>query len=223
MEKILAVAVHPDDETLGCGGTLLKHNAEGKELHWLILTNISEEYGWSVEQVNNREREIKSVRESYSFQSVYKLDFPTTRLDTIPIGDIVSKVNSVMQEVKPAIIYLNNRSDIHTDHQVAFKAVMSCTKSFHYPFIRRILMYETLSESEFAPPLSGETFVPNVFIDITEFFKRKCEIMRLYKGEVLDAPYPRSLEALEALAKYRGSRSGVRYAEAFNLLYENVV
>jgi len=220
MNKVLVIAPHPDDETLGCGGTLLKHRSSKDEIHWLILTNVTENDGWEIEQVNHRQLEIDKVAKAYGFSSVNKMDFPTTKLDTIPMSELVDKISNLIIKVQPHIIYLNNRSDIHTDHQIAFNAVMSCTKSFRNPYIRRIFMYETLSETEFTAPLEGNAFQPNVFVDITEFFEQKCEIMSEYGDEVMDPPYPRSLDTIESLAKYRGSRIGVNYAEAFSLLYE---
>ena len=125
MNKVLAIAPHPDDETLGCGGTLLKHKAKGDEIHWLILTNISNEHGWQQEQVNSRQQEIENVTKDYVFSSVHKLNYPTMKLDNFPILDLIDKISTVIKKIQPNIIYLNNRSDVHTDHQIAFKAVMS--------------------------------------------------------------------------------------------------
>jgi len=220
MNKVLVIAPHPDDETLGCGGTLLKHALSGDEIHWLIGTNISEKEGWGKYQVTRRKEEIRKVAKAYRFSSVHNLDLPTTKLDKIPMLDLVEKISSVNDKLKPDVIYINNQSDIHTDHQIIFRAAMSSVKSFRHSYIHRILMYETLSETEFSPPLHNHTFQPNVFVDITEFLEKKCKIMSEYGGEVMDPPYPRSLEVIESLAKYRGSRIGVKYAEAFSLLYE---
>ena len=221
MNKVLVIAPHPDDETLGCSGTLLKHRSSGDETHWLILTNISTRDGWKSEKVNLRQEEIKKVSKAYGFKSVMKLDFPTMKLDTIPISELVNKISNAIKKVKPHFIYLNDQNDIHTDHQIVFKAVMSSVKSFRHSYIRRILNYETLSETEFAALSDGDYgFQPNVFVDITKFFEQKCKIMLEYTSEVMDPPYPRSLDVIEALAKYRGSRIGVKYAEAFSLLYE---
>ena len=113
-----------------------------------------------------------------------------------------------------------NHSDVHTDHQITFKAAYSCTKNFRYPFIKKILMYETLSETEFAPTLLENTFIPNVFMDITKYFEKKLKIFRIYKSEVMEEPLPRSLKVIEAFNKYRGSQIGEKYAEAFVLLKE---
>jgi len=218
--KILVISPHPDDETLGCGGTILKHKDIGDKIYWLIITNIVVKNGWDKDIVEKRQKEIKTVAEMYGFEKTFKLDYPTAKLDIIPIQEIIESISKVIFEIKPEIIYLPNRSDVHTDHQITFKAAYSCTKNFRYPFIKKILMYETLSETEFAPALPENTFIPNVFVDITDYFEKKIEIMKIYNSEIMIAPLPRSLDTIEALAKYRGSRIGKKYAEAFNLLEE---
>jgi LmbE family N-acetylglucosaminyl deacetylase len=220
MKKILAVAVHPDDETLGCGGALLKHKNNGDDIYWLIITSIDVENGWEKDKVESRRREIDSVSKMYGFCVTHSLNFPTTRLDTIPMKDLISEISKIIQKVEPDIIYVPNRSDIHTDHQVAFKAIMSCTKVFRNSFIRKILMYECLSETEFSPSLQTDSFIPNVFVDITDFLEEKIKIMKMYRGEMGTFPFPRSEENIRALATYRGSVAGVKVAEAFVLLKE---
>ena len=114
-----------------------------------------------------------------------------------------------------------NRSDAHSDHRIVFSAVMACTKSFRYPSIREIFMYECLSETEFAPPLSENIFVANSFTDISDELDEKIEIMNLYESEMGEHPFPRSARNIEALATFRGASCGVEYAEAFQLLKWN--
>ena len=222
-DKVLVVAAHPDDETLGCGGTLLRHKEGGCEIYWMIVTNIHARNGWSEAMVRERQGEIKRVSEMYGFKETFKLEFPSAMLDTVPCQELVSKISAVIHEVKPSRLYVPNRSDIHTDHQVTFKAVMSCCKSFRSPFIKRVLLYECMSETEFAPSLREDAFVPNVFVDITAYLNRKLEIFGVYASEVMKPPFPRSVEAIASLARYRGSRIGKEYAEAFCLLFEKVV
>jgi len=222
MKKVLVVAPHPDDETLGSGGTLLKHKSKGDQIHWLILTGITEDRAWKNEQVEKRRLEIEKVTNAYAFNSVHKLNFPTTTLESIPMKELVENISSVMEKVQPNVVYLNHHKDIHTDHQIGFKAVMSSSKNFRHPYIERILMYETLSETEFAGSLPGNEFQPNVFSDITNYFEEKCKIMRIYKSEMMKPPYPRNIETIEALAKLRGSRIGCKYAESFMLLFETI-
>lgn len=219
-DKVLVVAPHPDDETLGCGGTLLKHKNSEDKIYWMIVTNIQSEDGWSKEEVQKRQKEIQKVAEMYGFERIFKLDFPTTMLDVIPYNDLVSKVSDAVKEVEPSIVYLPNRSDIHTDHQVTFRSGISCCKNFRVPSIKRILMYECLSETEFAPASGDSVFTPNGFVDITPFFDKKIEIMKIYDSEIGNSPFPRSLEIIECLAKIRGSRIGKKYAEAFSILLD---
>ena len=169
--------------------------------------------------VKKRKKEIESVAEMYGFEKTFKLDYPAAKLDKIPMQEIIESISKVIFEIKPEVIYLPNRSDVHTDHQITFKAAYSCTKNFRYPFIKKILMYETLSETEFAPALPENTFMPNVFVDITKYFEKKLEIFKMYKSELMTELLPRSLEVIEALAKYRGSRIGKKYAESFQLLF----
>ncbi len=214
----MVIAPHPDDETLGCGGTLLKHKDKGDEIYWLIITSINVENRWKKQKVESRREEIDKVSEMYGFCSIHKLEFPATKLDTIPMNDLIYAISKVIMKVKPSIVYIPNRSDIHTDHQTAFKAIMSCTKNFRYPFIKRTCMYECLSETEFAPALPADVFVPNIFVDITTFLEKKVKIMKLYQGEEGVFPFPRSEENIRALARYRGATAGVRAAEAFVLL-----
>ena len=220
MNTVMVIAPHPDDETLGCGGTLLRHKANGDEVHWVILTNISEDSDWPETQVMNRQAEIEQVAEAYGFNSVHKFDFQTTRLDCVGTSELVGRISSAIQGVQPTVLYLNNRSDIHTDHQVAFRAAMSAAKSFRHPYIRRILMYETLSETEFCAPLPEGAFQPNVFVDVSAHMDVKCDIMQIYGTEMMESPLPRSVDAVRSLATYRGGRIGATYAEAFMLVSE---
>jgi LmbE family N-acetylglucosaminyl deacetylase len=220
MSNVLCIAVHPDDETLGCGGTILRHKALGDSIHWLIITNIFEKDRFKKERVSSRQEEIQKVSQLYAFDSVSKLDLPSTKLDTLALGVPIGEIMKVIEKIRPDTIYLTNKSDVNTDHQITFKAVMAATKNFRVPFIKRMLMYETLSSTEFAPAVSDCAFVPNVFIDITDYFEKKIEIFKIYRSEVMEPGKPRSLETIESLAKYRGSRIGCTYAEAFMLLEE---
>jgi LmbE family N-acetylglucosaminyl deacetylase len=220
MSTVLVVAPHPDDETLGCGGTILRHVERGDEVHWLIVTHIAEATGFSPEQVEQREKELRQVSEEYAFADVTKLAFPATQLDTQPMRMLVAAVGEAFHEVEPEQVYLPYRNDIHTDHAVVFDAVASCTKWFRYPSIRRVLAYETLSETEFVMNPDAGGFRPNVFVDITGHLDRKIDIMGTYKSEFGLHPFPRSATAIRSLAHLRGAASGVDAAEAFMLLKE---
>lgn len=218
MSKVLVVAVHPDDETLGCAGTLLKHRMQGDEIFWLIITNISEELGFEQWRVQQRQVEINLVAEMYQFTDVHKLDFPTTRLETVDKSVLVKRVGEIINLVKPAVVYLPHPGDAHSEHKAVFDAVFSCTKSFRYPFVKKVLVMETLSETEFGAPFVNSPFVPNYFVDISDFVQQKVEIMKIYKSEVGDHPFPRSVENIKALGLFRGAVAGVASAEAFMAL-----
>jgi|TARA_B100000315_G_C14403988_1_gene507801 LmbE family N-acetylglucosaminyl deacetylase len=191
--KVLVISVHPDDETLGCGGTVLKHRNQNDDIYWLILTEANESLGYSKEFIVQRTNQIKDISQEYQFSKTYSLGFPTTKLHTIDFSVIIDKIFSVIQEIKPEVIYTVNRSDIHTDHQVAAKAIMSCTKSFRNPFIKRILMYECISETEIAFPLPENMFVAHVYSDISSFLERKIEIMKKYGSELQAPPLTKKL------------------------------
>lgn len=222
MNKVLVVAVHGDDETLGCGGTLLKHKAQGDEIHWLLITGPTENhpFNFSKELIEKRNETIDKVGKKYDFDSITYLALPTIFVHAVDFGEIVNKVSDAIKKIQPNVIYMMSNNDVHSDHRVTFDAVYSCTKSFRYPFIERIYMMETLSETEFAPAVAAKTFIPNVYVDITNYIEKKLEIMSMYDTEVMEEPYPRSLSSIKALARVRGSRAGVMYAEAFQLLYE---
>jgi len=219
MQKVLVVAVHPDDETLGCGSTLLKHKAQGDEIHWMIVTAMTAECGFTTEVMARREREIETVAQMYGFDSVHHLGFSATRLDEIPMSQLVTAMSKVFRSVQPNQVFLPFRHDVHSDHQHAFAAAYSCTKVFRYPSVRKVMMVETLSETDFAQSASGG-FIPNLFVDVTDQFDRKMEILRVFESELRPHPFPRSEESVTALATLRGAAAGCQYAESFMMLKE---
>lgn len=218
MKNVIVISAHPDDETLGVGGTILRHVANGDNVYWLIVTNIFEQQGFSKEKVESRQVEIRQVEKLFGIYKTFLLNYPTMTLSSSSLISMVPVISSIFLEVKPEIIYTLNRSDAHSDHRVIFDAVMACSKSFRYPFIKQILMYECISETEFAPALSEKAFLPNYFVDITNFLETKNEIMKVFDSEIGEHPFPRSFENIKALAHFRGASVGVKYAEAFQLL-----
>jgi len=219
MASVLVVAPHPDDETLGCGGTLLRHIDRGDQVHWLIVTSIPKGEGYPDQKINDREEEISAVQGKYPFTEVHFLDFPTTRLDEVPLHHFVEKISSVMRKIRPEIMYLPYRGDIHSDHAATFDACMACTKWFRYPHISSVFIYETLSETEFGINPDNNGFRPNYYVNIEgELLEKKLEIMRIYSSEMGEYPFPRSEHAIRSLASYRGVASGFHSAEAFMLI-----
>jgi len=217
MKKTIVISAHPDDEILGVGGTLIKHRDNGDEIHWLIATNIYESQGFSKDKITSRQIEIEEVASRLEMH-VHKLEYPTMGLSSRDLLTMVPKISKIFQEVEPEIIYVLNRSDAHSDHRILFDAVMACTKSFRYPFIREVLMYECISETEFAPSLPEKTFLSNCYVDITKQMDEKIGLMRIYKSELGEHPFPRSERNIRALATFRGATCGVEYAEAFQIL-----
>lgn len=221
-KQVVVVAPHPDDETLGCGGTLFRHVASGDDVHWLIVTSMTAGQGFSQDRISSREAEIAKAASRYGFASVHALGLPTTRLDTLPMGELTARIGSVFQSVNPEVVYLPFRGDVHSDHAVVSDAVLSCTKWFRYASIKRVLAYETLSETEFGirPDIAG--FRPNVYVDIHPYLHEKIEVLDIFSSELRAFPFPRSTEAVTALARLRGSTCGCEAAEAFMLLREIV-
>ena len=211
MKRHLVIAPHPDDETLGCGGTLLRAHAEGDETYWLIVTGISEEQGFTSERVESRAVEIDRVSEAYGFTETIPLNYPTSTLDCIPMQKIVDSISQAV-----------GRRDAHSDHAVVFDAAVSVSKWFRYGSVDRIFVYETQSETDFdlAPDSLG--FRPNVFIDISETLELKIDIARIFQSEFAAHPFPRSFDAIRALASVRGAASGFISAEAFMLLRQRI-
>lgn len=219
-KKVLVIAVHPDDETLGCGGTILKHKENGDQVYWLLLTKANQNITKYPNIVGVQSKYVNEVAKEYNFDGWKQLDFLTTTLDEYNLSDIINEISTYINDIKPTTIYLHHYGDVHSDHRVAFEAAYSCTKNFRYPFIERILSFETLSETEFAPATRNNAFVPNVFNDITPYMDKKLDIMKLFTTEQMPEPLPRALSTIRALGRYRGSRIGVEYAEAFTLLFE---
>ncbi|MBF0311452.1 MAG: PIG-L family deacetylase [Magnetococcales bacterium] len=220
MSRILVVGVHPDDETLGCGATLLKHRAAGDELYWLLATRREERFGFSTESVIRTQNEIDAITRFYGFRDMRCLGLPPMGVETIPMAERVNLISQAITDWNPEILYLPFAWDVHSDHRATFEAAFACTKAFRHPSVRRILMMETPSESDFAPALPAQSFAPNWFEDCTDHLEAKLVAMSLYPGEMGPHPFPRSAEGLRALATVRGAACGCRFAEAFMLLKE---
>ena len=221
MDKVLAIAPHPDDETLGCGGSLLKHAKNNDQLSWLICTEAHRDLGWSDKKIQRRKKEIKMVKESYNFKNIYTLGVPAAKVDQAPISELAKKIGDILKNLSPNIVYMPFINDVHTDHYIIGKVLQSLIKWFRYPSLKKVFIYETLSETNFNF-VSQDKFQPNTFNNITDFIDEKINIMEIYKSELKEHPFPRSKESIKALAILRGSQSGNRYAEAFKLVFENI-
>ena len=223
VESSLVVAVHPDDETLGCGATLLKLANLGASLHWLIVTSAYTP-DYSAEQITMQSEQIEKVRQAYPFESLTWLKHPTTRLETLPLVSLIDGLRGCLAQVRPEWVFVPNRSDVHSDHHVVFQALSAVLKPIYMRSlgVKRVLTCEVNSETEAAFPLPENVFLPTSLVDISGTFERKLEIMELYKTEIHPEPLPRSPSAIRALARFRGATIGVEYAEAFMLMREIV-
>lgn len=219
--SILVICAHPDDETLGCGGTLLRHAESGDRISWVIVTRAIGER-WSDDVRQKKDEEIRRVAKAYAIEERFELKLPSASLDHVPLGQIMEGIAEAVRKVRPSVVYVVHSADVHTDHHAVFTATMSVLKPFHMRQlgVERIMSFETLSSTEAAPFRVGGQFVPNLFIDVSSQLDRKIEIMRLYASESQPDPMPRGPSAIRALARYRGATIGVEYAEAFMLIRE---
>lgn len=217
MKVVLVVAPHPDDETLGAGGTLLRHVAEGDEVHWLIATAPGRLEGVPADAGRSREQQVEDVARAYPMASVHRLDATPARLDAVPLCELVRAASAIFEKVSPQVVYLPHPGDAHSDHRRAFEMCVSATKWFRGEKLREVYAYETLSETGF-DLASGEVFRPTAYVDIAERLDAKLTILETYESEIAAFPFPRSPEAVRAQAALRGAESGFAAAEAFSVL-----
>ena len=210
-QTILVVAAHSDDEVLGCGGTLLKHVSRGDEVHVMFLTNGVGARG-SDDGANARSTACKNVMTKAGFTSFRQLDYPDNQLDKIALLEIVKVVEVAIDEINPTIIYTHFKGDLNIDHRICSAAVSTACRPLPKTGHFQIFAFEVLSSTEWS---TSDNFKPSHFVNIEEFLDAKLSLMRLYEDEIRSFPHPRSLEAIDALAKWRGLTSGFLAAEAF--------
>lgn len=218
--RILIVAPHPDDEVLGCGATAARLASQGHELHVAIVTR-----GWaplfSDAQVAQVRGEAARAAARLGVRQVHHMDLPVTRLALLPEHEINLAFNRLIDEVRPHWVFLPHRGDVHEDHkQVYDAALVALRPTGERVEVERILCYETLSETHWHGPGVEAAFVPQVFFDVSGHLADKLDAMRLYASQVRPAPSARSLESVEALARFRGMTVHCAAAEAFVLIRE---
>lgn len=214
--NVLVISPHPDDETLGAGGTLMKFKNMGDHIFWLNVTNMKIEYGYSNSKVAERNREIERIKAAYGFTASFNMELEPAGMDKYQKGMLVGKFKEIIEKIKPEVLLIPYPYDVHSDHRIVFESVYSCTKYFRAPYLKTILSMEILSETEQAQQEKG--FVPNVFIDISPYIEKKIEFMRIYQSELDHAPFPRNEDAIRGLASYRGAAAYFKYGEAFYLI-----
>jgi LmbE family N-acetylglucosaminyl deacetylase len=219
MMRVLVIAPHPDDEVLGCGGTMIKHVSEGDEVYLCVVTKAYPPE-WPEDEIRERRDEVLKVNNILGTKKTYFLDLPTVKLDTIPQKELNEAIAKVINKLQPEIVYIPHGGDVNSDHRLVFEAAMVAIRPRPALAIRKVLCYETLSETEWAAPLAENAFMPNLYVDISGVLATKLKAMSEYKSELKEFPHPRSLEAISALAKIRGATIGVEAAEAFMLIRE---
>lgn len=219
--KVLAVASHPDDEILGCGGTLAKLAKRGHEVFTLILgEGVASRYEKTEKQKAKRQieelkKQIYAANEIIGIKEVFTYDFPDNRFDIVPLLDLVKSIEKVKEKVKPHIVFTHYEKDLNIDHQLTYRAVITATRPSPNEVVKEIYSFEVLSSTEWNYPT---TFSPDVFFDITETIDIKRRALKCYKSEMRDFPHPRSSEGIESNAKFWGIKVGVKYAEAFKVV-----
>lgn len=212
--NILVVAPHPDDEVLGCGGTIRRHFAAGDKIYLTVVTKAYRPE-WPEAFIKNRPSQVAKANRVLGINQTFFLDFPTVQLDTIPQRTLNASLTKVVKTVRPDVVYLPHYGDLNRDHRLVFEAGLVAARPLHST-VKKILSYEVLSETEWGLP--DADFTPTVYVEVTKTFTRKIRAMKEYPSEIKPFPHPRSLEAMEALAKKRGSECGRKLAEAFNLI-----
>jgi len=217
-KKILIIAAHPDDEVLGCFGTVAKMVKEGDEAYTLILGEgkTSRDEQRSIEnkkaELNILNQEIEKANSVINIKKTFIENFPDNRFDSVDLLDIVKAILKVKEEVKPDIIFTHYENDLNIDHQITYQAVVTATRPMEDESVKEIYSFEVLSSTEWNYPLS---FSPDLFFDISETIKLKKEAMKQYDSELCQFPHPRSIEGIELNAKYHGMRVGKTHVEAF--------
>ena len=217
--KTLVIAPHPDDEVLGCGGTMARIADGGQEVHVGVVTR-GYEPAFPASMVEKVRQELTAAHEIIGVKQCHFLDLPAAALDRIAGAQLNAAIAGLVQEVAPDTLFLPFVGDIHRDHQLVFFAGLVAARPRGPDVPQRIYAYETLSETNWAAPGVTETFAPNVFFDISETVQRKLKAFAMFESQVKPFPDERSLETLAALATLRGSSVYRHSAEAFMLIRE---
>lgn len=219
--KILVLAPHADDEVLGCGGTIARHVSDGDQVTVVVATRGIPEL-FTDEQMEQIREEARKSHAVLGVHETRFFDFPAPALDTVPRYQLARAIAEVIHETQPQVMYVPHHGDIHSDHLHVHQAALVAARPLASCPVRRILAYETVSETEWAPPHSGSPFYPTSFVDISQFLERKLKAMSCFESQVKQPPDARSLRTLESLARYRGATIARDAAEAFVLIREVV-
>lgn len=226
--KILVIAAHPDDEVLGCGGVIARYSREKHEVYTLILgegatSRYDKRNDADPSLVKALEDKSRKAAEILGAKKVYFSGFPDNRFDTVPLLDIVKAIETLINEIKPEIVYTQHGGDLNIDHVITFRAALTATRPMAGVCVKEVYAYEVPSSSEWAFQAFDPQFKPNVFVDISKTLDLKIEAMKAYESESREFPHPRSPEALRSIAMKWGSTSGMKAAEAFQLIRKCII
>jgi LmbE family N-acetylglucosaminyl deacetylase len=227
-DSVLVVAAHPDDEVLGCGGTIARHADAGDQVQVLIVAEGAtsrqkqRDRGEATEVLSALAQAAQQAGAILGASGVELLDLPDNRLDSLDRLDLIKLIEERIEIHKPQVVYVHHAGDVNVDHRRLHEAVVTaCRPTPGHP-VRRLLSFEVASSTEWQPPGSAPAFQPNWFIDISAQWLCKRVALAAYASEMRPWPHARSFEALEHLARWRGAQVGVEAAEAFCLLRQLV-
>jgi LmbE family N-acetylglucosaminyl deacetylase len=221
--RVLVVAAHPDDEILGCGGTVARLVADGHDVHFAILgegmtSRHSQRSDADAKQLTALHQQAHAAAAKLGVKNVVLHNFPDNRLDTVPLLDVVKLVEDLVDRIKPQVVYTHHAGDLNVDHGVIHRAVLTATRLVAGQSVLDVYAFEVASSTEWAFQRIEPCFRPNVFVDITQSIEVKIAAMECYQTEARRFPHPRSPEALRAIATRWGSVVGCPAAEAFELV-----
>ncbi len=217
-KKILIVAAHPDDEVLGCFGTVARLIEEGCEAYTLILgegktsRDDSRNAAAKKDEIAALNNEMEQANSLIGIKKVFTAGLPDNRFDSVDLLDVVKAVIKVKDEIQPEVVFTHYANDLNVDHRVTYNAVLTACRPMESETVKEIYSFEVLSSTEWNYPLS---FSPDTYFDISGTIAKKKEAMALYASEIRDFPHPRSVEGIELNARWHGMRTGLAYAEAF--------
>jgi len=224
MKTILILSAHPDDEVLGIGGSIQYFKEQGYQVEVCCVTDGSSTQYKNNSQISSQKNlEHEQAFRLLNIDRLIRLSFPDMQLDTVPHYLLNEELSKVFSEVKPEIIFTHSEHDLNKDHRLIYDSSLVITRFVHRPensFFKKLMSYEVLSSSEWN---MEKPFLPNFFINIEKYLSKKKEAFSYFKTEIRPYPHSRSLEGIDALAKYRGLQSGFRFAEGFKIIksFEN--
>lgn len=217
--KVLVIAPHPDDEVLGCGGIIARYAKEGHEVYVGVITKACEPL-FSEELDRQNKEDCLRAHKLLGVRDTVFLDFPAAMLESVPRHEFNAGIGKMINDISPEEVYIPHRGDMHLDHKMAVDACMVAMRPrFNNP-VKRIYAYETLSESEWDIPNTVNYFMPDVYVDISDYLDIKVAAMKEYEQQICEFPNPRSEQGIRALAMLRGSTVSKQAAEAFMLIRE---